>query len=444
MPVLKRSGLTLFIRFAFLLLLSCGLSADIRLIGADPSGSDDVAVPPWDGGFPKKDREGSHHINPYADERPLFIINSENYLQHKDRLSAGLIALLKQYPDTFSIPVYPSHRSANYPNWFYETMRKNHSDVALLENGNAIRNPIAGVNFPNPKSGLEAIWNHLARWRGIYVSRQVTEAIVYDDGKRRAFRAMQSASLELFRPSQEAITDKSALLYYYSKILEPVNLSGGALLVVDYLNQHKYPRQTWSYDASQRRVKRIPHVTHDSAALMVEGLRTADDTDMFNGSPERYDWDLVGKRIMYIPYNSYEFTSPAVSYDDLLTRYHPNPKYTRFEAHRVWEVVATLKSDAYHVYKKRVFYIDEDSWSIAIADQYDRHGKIWRISMAHLKNYYEVPLIFSTSEVYLDLKSKYYNVAGLTNEEKSSGDFSDTPPPKSYFSPAGLRSRLTR
>ena len=444
MKSLNHSGLAAWLPFFILLLFGSHSLADIRLIGADSAASKDGTVPVWQGGLPQKNREGSHHTNPYADESPLFVIDSENYLPHKDRLSEGLIAMLKQYPDTFRIPVYPSHRSANYPEWFYETMRQKHSDVSLSENGNAIRNPIAGVNFPKPENGLEAIWNHLARWRGIYVSRQVTEAIVYDDGNRRAFRAMQSASLELFRPNQEAITDKSVLLYYYSAILEPVNLSGGALLVVDYLNQHKFPRQTWSYDASQRRIKRVPHVTHDSAALMVEGLRTADDTDMFNGSPERFDWHLVGKKIMYIPYNSYEFTSPAVSYDDLLTRYHPNPKYTRYEAHRVWEVVATLKPDAYHVYQKRVFYIDEDSWSIAIADQYDRQGKIWRISMAHLKNYYEVPLVFSTSEVYLDLKSKYYNVAGLTNEEKSSGDYSDNPPPKSYFSPAGMRSRLTR
>ena len=41
-----------------------------------------------------------------------------------------------------------------------------------------------------------------------------------------------------------------------------------------------------------------------------DGLRTTDNFDMFSGAPDRYDWKLVGKKEMYIPYNSYKLDSP--------------------------------------------------------------------------------------------------------------------------------------
>ena len=44
----------------------------------------------------------------------------------------------------------------------------------------------------------------------------------------------------------------------------------------------------------------------------------------------------------------------------------------RYEKHRVWVVEANLKDNTRHTYKKRVFFIDEDSWQVAIADIYDK------------------------------------------------------------------------
>ena len=37
---------------------------------------------------------------------------------------------------------------------------------------------------------------------------------------------------------------------------------------------------------------------------------------MYNGSPERYDWKLVGKKEIYVPYNSYKLHSNTVKYAD--------------------------------------------------------------------------------------------------------------------------------
>ena len=56
-----------------------------------------------------------------------------------------------------------------------------------------------------------------------------------------------------------------------------------------------------------------------------------------------------------------------------------------------------------HVYGKRVFYIDEDSWMIAVTDKYDTRGELWRVAEQHSINCYDVPMLYGTVEVHNDL-----------------------------------------
>jgi len=446
----KQSGrkISLFLAVLLPLFFSSTASPDdrIKLVGAIVEGSDDGSVPDWNGGLPVKPKnDNGHHDNPYAGETPLFVIDAKNYEAHRERLTPGLIALLETYPKSFRIPVYPSHRSVRYPDWLYENMtRKIDPKPSLSESGTVLENAIAGVNFPHPRSGLEVIWNHLTRWRGKYMERDFTEAIVYESGETQLTKGKQEIAYELFRDVNARPEERQVLLYYTSYVTAPAKLAGGALLAIDFLNQKLNPRKAWSYDAGQRRVKRLPYITYDSPAIMAESLRTADDTDMFNGAPDRFQWNLLGRRIMYVPYNSYSLSSSEVSYDALLTPHHVNPEYVRFEAHRVWEVEGILKPSAYHIYSKRRFYIDEDSWSILVGDQYDHEGKIWRVSLAFTKQFYEVPVLFTAADVFHDLKTGDYHAGGLTNEERSSGEFHEKMPDPAYFSPAGLRAKVKR
>lgn len=167
----------------------------------------------------------------------------------------------------------------------------------------------------------------------------------------------------------------------------------------------------------QRRVRRAPNVAYDTPGTSTDGLRTTDDYDMYNGSPNRYNWELKGKQEMYVAYNSYKIHSDQLSYEDVLKQHHVNPDLTRFEKHRVWVVEATLKEEFRHVYGKRVFYIDEDSWQILVADSYDDRGGLYRVALAYGLNYYEVPTPWSTLEIYHDLNSRRYLATGLDNEE---------------------------
>jgi hypothetical protein len=233
------------------------------------------------------------------------------------------------------------------------------------------------------------------------------------------------------------------IFYYLSFTKAPARLAGGAVLVHETLDQQELPRQAWGYNAGQRRVRRAPNLAYDTPIAAADGLRTADDTDMYNGSPDKYNWKLVHPEPveMFIPYNNYEIDSKKWSYEDLLMEGHTNPAAQRWELHRVWVVEANLKEGERHIYERRVFYIDEDSWQIAVMDQYDRRGELWRVSIAFIKNYYEVPTTWTALDTFHDLRAERYHVQLLDNEEPTLMDFTQPVPSPRYFHPAALRRR---
>jgi hypothetical protein len=178
-----------------------------------------------------------------------------------------------------------------------------------------------------------------------------------------------------------------------SRSSAPARLAGTILIAHETLDQVKEPRRAWVYNAGQRRVRRAPNVAYDNPGTAADGMRTSDQFDMYNGAPDRYDWKLVGKQELIVPYNSYKLHSDQVKYKEILTPLHINQDLTRYELHRVWVVEATVKSGTSHVYPRRTFYVDEDSWQILAVDQYDARGQLWRVSEAHCINYYDAHLL---------------------------------------------------
>ena len=229
----------------------------------------------------------------------------------------------------------------------------------------------------------------------------------------------------------------NVIAFFIQKVVAPARLAGGILLVHETLDQNKEHRKAWIYNPGQRRVRRAPNVAFDNPGTAADGQRTSDQFDMFNGSPERYNWQLVGKKEMYVPYNNYRLQSPELKFSEILKPLHINPEYPRYELHRVWVVEATLKDGARHVYKRRTFYIDEDSWQILAVDQYDNRDQIWRVSEGFAMNYYDVPNLWTTMEVHTDLQSGRYLAIGLDNEYQPY-NFNVTFSPQDY-TPAALR-----
>jgi len=221
-------------------------------------------------------------------------------------------------------------------------------------------------------------------------------------------------------------------------VAAPARLAGEILLVHETLNQNKEHRRAWIYNPGQRRVRRAPNVAFDNPRTASDGLATADQFDMMNGSPERYNWELVGKKEMLVPYNSYKLHSGDVKYDEIVKPLHINQDLARYELHRVWVVDATLKEGARHIYKRRTFYVDEDSWQILVVDCYDNRDELWRVQEGYAINYYDLPNVWTTLDTTVDLQSGRYLAIGLNNEEAITYDFS-AKFDLSNFSPGALR-----
>lgn len=413
-----------------------------------------LGIPAWDGGMTRDripsgyTRPGQHHPDPFPDDQRLFTINAQNMSEHAARLPDGVKALLETYPDTFNVPVYRSRRTSSAPDWVYENIKKNATTAQLGSDATGVTNAFGGIPFPilhgsNEQKALQAVWNHILRWRGVYVVRRASEVAVQRNGAYSLVTSQQEVYFRYYDREFDYDTLDNIVFYYLSFTMAPARLAGGAVLVHETLDQAKQARQAWGYNAGTRRVQRSPNLQFDTPIAASDGLRTADDTDIYNGSPERYNWRLLSEEPveMFIPYNNYRLDSPSIEYSDLLMPGHVNPEHTRWELHRVWKVEATLKEGERHVYERRVFYIDEDSWQIVVADQYDRRGDLWRVSLAYMKNYYEVPTNWTALDTYHDLRSRRYHVQQMNNEEPSSLDFTQPVPNPRYFMPQELRRR---
>jgi hypothetical protein len=399
------------------------LDNELTPVGAVRAGNPDGSIPAWTGGItalPAGYNKGDHHADPFGNDQVLYTITGANYKEYVANLSPGQVKLFETYPDTYKMPVYPTRRSASYPDSVYAATKVNGLNGELLQGGNGIQNATMGIPFPIPQNGLEAIWNHTLRFRGDAVTRFGGQAAVTEGG---AYTIIGFEEQLMIKYSEAGLTpaqlmDENILFKFKQSVTKPSRLAGTALLVHETVDQVKNPRQAWTYNTGQRRVRRAPNVAYDTPGSATDGLRTTDDYDMYNGSPNRYNWELKGKQELYVAYNSYKLHSDKLTYDDILKPHHINPDLTRFEKHRVWVVEANLKDEFRHVYVKRVFYIDEDSWQIMVADSYDDRGGLYRVALAYGLNYYEVPSPWSTLEVYHDLNSRRYLATGLDNEEE--------------------------
>jgi hypothetical protein len=413
---------------------------ELTPVGAERAGNADGTIPPWTGGLkdlPVDYVPGERLVDPFADDEILFTITAGNAREYADRLSPGQLAMFERYPDSFRMPVYPTRRSARYPDSEYERIKRSAGDVELVPGGNGLLNFGGTIPFPIPKNGLEIIWNHITRYRNeTGLSRRYIQAPVQANG---AFTPVlfEDESLPGARIAPEEYPNR--LFVFLQRVLAPARLEGDVLLVHENINQVKEPRAAWIYNAGQRRVRRAPNIAYDGPGTASDGLRTADDLDMYNGAPDRYDWEIIGKREMYIPYNAYPLRRGDLKYTDIIRQGHMDPQYTRYELHRVWVVDATLKEGARHIYARRTFYIDEDTWQIALVDHYDGRGELWKFKEGHEVMHYQVAIPWLAAEVLYDLISGRYIVIGLDNEEKGyqynfeyQGSFDD-------FTPSALR-----
>jgi hypothetical protein len=271
---------------------------------------------------------------------------------------------------------------------------------------------------------VEVFWNHVLRFRAEALQRTYGQAPVTAGGSYTLVKLKEDTLIQYSLPGMTEAGLNNIIAYFIQETTQPARLAGEILLVQETLDQSKDNRKAWIYNPGQRRVRRAPNVAFDNPGTNADNLRTSDQLDMYNGSPERYDWKLVGKKEMYVAYNAYKLGSDSIKYADILKKNHINQDLPRYELHRVWVVDSTLKPGTSHVYSRRTLYVDEDSWQILAVDCYDSRGQLYRVQEGHAMNYYELPNLWTTLELVMDLSNGRYLAMDLQNEEAKSYDFS--------------------
>jgi hypothetical protein len=396
------------------------LAQDLTPLGAERAGNAAGSIPAWTGGlFDPSHKAGTRYSNPFAADKPEFVISRDNFAQHKERLSAGQLAMFGKFP-AYTLPVYATRRTAAAPKFIYEATAANAVRAELANNGDTLSNAITGIPFPIPGNGQEVIWNHKTRYRGLSVTRYNMQAAVQANGTFTVFKLKEDVKFSYSYPDQKPSASDNVLVYFLQQTLSPPRQAGGILLVHDTMDQVKDPRRAWQYNPGQRRLRRAPNVGYDNPGNGSDGLRTNDQLDSFNGAMDRYTWKLAGKKEMYVPYNAYELHDSKYGYKDILRAGHINQGLARYELHRVWVVQAELKAGTSHIYKRRTFYVDEDSWSILLTDIYDARDQLWRFQESHTASAYDFPATALVLGVVYDLFNGRYLTMDMNNEEPES------------------------
>lgn len=388
------------------------LSTELTPMGAVRAGNVQGTIPPWSGGItapPIGWQAQQGYRDPFAQDEVLFTITRENMRAHLAQLTPGLAALLNKVSG-FAIPVFTARRSAAIPKAVADEVVTQAGSVVLDGTGVAMKQ-YHPVPFPVPQNGLEVIWNHLLRYLGGSMDRSTHAFPVRPNGD---YYRIGFHSRRIYESQMDKKTD-NRLFSAMGEYTEPATLLGTTFLVHEPLNQVKERRSAWIYNAGMRRVRRAPDLGFDGIPDGSEGMFTADQIDGYNGSPERYDWALQGKQEVYVPYNSYRLGGKGQKDGDIIRRGTVNPALMRYELHRVWVVEARLKSGESHIYGKRVFYIDEDSWSILEEDAYSTRGDLWRVALHGLMQYYDAQVPWYRFSLYHDLQSGTYFLGGLDN-----------------------------
>jgi len=415
---------------------------ELTPIGAERPGNADGTIPPWTGGItdmPEGYSPGQRHPDPFPQDEVLFTITAANMEQYARHLSEGQKGLFRTYPDSWRMNVYRTRRSASFPDWVYGGVKANATSAQLVTEGKGgVTDARISSPFPIPASGVEVIWNHNLKFRGIHIVGSTGTAAVTRKGRYRIVLNEQAfgipyATRELTPFSRQ---HPNVMLAFMSKTIAPALLAGQGSLIIEPIDQTKEARKSWLYSPSLRRVLRVAYAAYDFPLQSSDSLQTLDELGLFNGAPDRFEWKLLGKRELYIPYNAYRLDRRDISFEELLQPGHINPDEARYELHRVWVVEGTRKEGAKHIYSKRTFYVDEDSWKVSVSDSYDADGALWRTAEAHALNYYEVPVHRDTVQVFYDLKELRYVATGLDNKRKAPMYYDDADPRD--FSPNAL------
>ncbi|MES2264251.1 MAG: DUF1329 domain-containing protein [Pseudomonadota bacterium] len=394
------------------------LKTTLTPLGAEKAGNREGSIPAWSGGYttpiPGFQNGGRRDADPYASEKPLYSITAKNMEQYADKLTDGVKAMLKKAAN-YRVDVYPTHRTAAAPQWVYDNTAKNATQSRLGDNY-ALQGAYGGIPFPMPKSGAEVMWNHMLRWRGENWQFDMHGLLGTADGRSVL--------------TVDGIGDQS-MPYYYKEAADKFNGDYWSLRLVNAgppirageaitgrINLDSGQDQSWVYLAGQRRTRKLPNACCDTPTPAAAGVMSFDEIEGFTGRLDRFNWKLVGKKEVIIPYNTNRSMRPLRD-SDLAGPHFLNPDHVRWELHRVWVVEASLAPGKRHSAPRSIYYVDEDSWHVVLGDRWDANGQLWKTLWQLPIMMPDVPGTIAPVFGFYDLISASWFASGIMNEKSS-------------------------
>lgn len=418
------------------------LKSSLTPMGGERAGNEEGTIPPWEGGYtevPSGWKQGDLRPDPFAGEKPRVQITGKNVEQYADKLADGVKALFKKYPD-FRLDVYPTHRTAAGPSWLYENTLKNATRAKTADGGLSLEGARGGVPFPIPKTAQEVMWNHITAWKGRASQYGARSFIVQPNGESvLSTQFNQHRQWPYYEEKGPEGYGGDYQLFSQLQVAPPFK-AGESILVRESLDIDR-GRRAWQYLVGQRRVRRAPTIGFDTPDSPSSGQGYYDEAFVFNGSLEKYDWKLIGKKEMIVPYN--ENGLYAVKEGDLIGGGYVNPDVMRWELHRVWVVEATLAEGKRHVVPRRRFYVDEDSWNALMAEGWDAQGQLWRMQVGFPFAAADMPGIVLISFANYNLMTGTWVLSTVWNEAEPKYKLIE-PKRDSYYTPEALAGQGVR
>lgn len=393
------------------------LGTSLTEFGAERAGNADGSIPAYAGGLDRvagyDPKTANAYVDPYKDEKPLYSVTAENLPQFDDLLAPGTRFLLQTQPG-YRVDVYPTHRSMRYtPDVLRNTLR-NATTARLagavagdtVEGGDKANLPFAGIPFPLPKNGYEVMWNHHFRFAAAVTDFYGSGLLMDASGELNVGSRLHQIWVHPWYDTRDALRGKTFNAYFglTSLVTEPQKISGSRFLAFYLVKADEGPK-AWFYVPGLRRVRTAPDFSYD---IPLTGTIFWDEFSGFLGRMDRFDFTLIGKREMLVPYNVFGVTN-TVPEKTFLGKTFISPDAMRWERHRVWVVEAVRKRDVRHSHARRTFYLDEDCWCVTQSEAYDDAGKMVRINQINSFPSYVVGGINTNSWINYDLvKGGYY------------------------------------